>query len=233
MLEPYGFFDLLLRIGCTLIASTAIGLERESHGRAAGLRTVMIVGVAACIAMILSERFYVESVLITHGAAIPRPDPARLAAGILSGIGFIGAGSIIRNGNRVQGVTTAATLWMTTILGLTFGDGQYLLGVMGLAVMLVALFIVPRFENRVKNDFYAILTIKLHIDSVSDNELKSKIEAEGVRIKRVEINYDLQRAQKTLACELKFKKSGLFALSQRVIQATLTCPGVIQVDWKA
>ena len=49
----------------------------------------------------------------------------------------------------------------------------------------------------------------------------------------MEINYDLQSAQKTLACELKFKKSGLFALSQRVIQATLTCPGVIQVDWKA
>lgn len=233
MPEPYSFADLSLRIFCSLVASTLIGLERESHGRAAGLRTVMIVGIAACVAMILSEHFYVESWLQTNGAAMPRPDPARLAAGILSGIGFIGAGSIIRNGNRVQGVTTAATLWMTTILGLTFGNGQYLLGCMGLVVTAVALFIVPRFENRVKNDFYAMLTVKLDLDGTSDSDIKAKIEAEGVRVKRIEINYDLQHRRKTLACELKFKRSGVFALSQRIIQSILACPGVVQVEWKA
>src|SRR4051812_46537490 len=102
--------DLVLRLGAALVASAAIGLERESHGRAAGLRTTVLVGVAAAIAMGLSEAPYLG--VASSGTGTWRPDPMRLAAGVLTGMGFLGAGTIIKEGNMVRGVTTAATLWL-------------------------------------------------------------------------------------------------------------------------
>src|SRR3989338_1113510 len=104
--------DALTRIGFSLGAGLILGLERESHGRAAGLKTTVLACVASCLAMILSENFYLES---AGAAGVFRPDRARLAAGILTGIGFLGAGAIIRQGTLVRGVTTAAVLWYITI----------------------------------------------------------------------------------------------------------------------
>src|SRR4051812_13038964 len=102
--------DMLPRLGAALGASATIGFERESHGRAAGLRTTVLVGVRAAGAMALSEAPY--EVVAPAGTGTWRPDPMRLSAGVLTGIGFLGAGTIIKEGNMVRGVTTAATLWL-------------------------------------------------------------------------------------------------------------------------
>src|SRR3954465_8156256 len=119
-----------------MAAGLVLGLERESHGRAAGLKTTILACVASCLAMILSEDFYRES--FNQAASMMRPDRARLAAGILTGIGFLGAGAIIRQGTLVHGVTTAAVLWYTTILGLAFGSGHIAIGVMGACIAVFA-----------------------------------------------------------------------------------------------
>ncbi len=222
------YFDLGLRILAALVAGLIVGTERESHGRAAGLRTTILVCVAACIAMIISASLLNQA---TSDGAPNRPDPARLAAGVLSGMGFLGAGSIIRNGNRVQGVTTAATLWFVTMLGLAFGAGLFVLGGAGVLIALMILFVLPPLERRVKNDWYATLTIRARMDAPSDEAFRQQIEKLGVRVKMVNLDYDLQAKHKTLRCELKFKKDKVFGLSASIVQQLIQQEGVLHVSW--
>ena len=87
------YFDLIVRVLAAFLAGIIVGVERESHGRAAGMRTTILVCVAACLAMLLSAALSANLVEVSNIMA--RPDPARLAAGVLSGMGFLGAGSIL------------------------------------------------------------------------------------------------------------------------------------------
>lgn len=111
------FSEIALRLLCAFVTGVFLGLEREVHGRPAGLRTTVLACVAAAMAMILSEYFALSH--SATAASIIRSDPSRLAAGVLSGIGFLGAGTIFRSGSLVRGVTTAAVLWFSMSLSLT------------------------------------------------------------------------------------------------------------------
>jgi putative Mg2+ transporter-C (MgtC) family protein len=118
--------DLLLRLGLTLCAGAIIGANRGEHGKPAGLRTTILVCLAASLAMLLAN-----FLLHTTGRAkdsYVQIDVMRLPLGILTGMGFIGGGTILRRDNIVVGVTTAATLWLVTVIGLCFGAGQIALG---------------------------------------------------------------------------------------------------------
>src|SRR5437879_4208275 len=123
-MSPLSFPEMVLRLLMAFLAGFVVGWERESHGRPAGLRTTILACVASALAMILSEVLFTQSAALM-GSGSWRPDPARLGAGILTGIGFLGAGTILRHANIIVGVTTAATLWFVTVLGLAFGSGQY------------------------------------------------------------------------------------------------------------
>ena len=219
--------QILFRVFAALVAGAVVGTERESHGRAAGLRTTILVAVAACLGMLISESLfaYVDSL------GKNEPDPARLAQGVLSGMGFLGAGAIIRQGNRVQGVTTAASLWYVTFLGLAFGGGQWLIGIVGVLVVLLILLVMPRIEGRVKNDWYAVVTVRSKMDGMADLDLRLAIEAEGVRVKKADLDYDLVLRQKTLRFEIKFKRERVFGLSERVVQRIMLVEGVQHVTW--
>ncbi len=221
--------DILLRIGVALIASAVIGFERESHGRAAGLRTTVLVGVAAALAMILSE-------ILFDSAASPgagwRPDPARLAAGVLTGMGFLGAGTIIREGNVIRGVTTAATLWMVAMLGLAFGSGQLLLGGIGWGVAVFTLFVLPSVEHFVKNDWYGTLTLQVSMDGIGEDEVRRRLKTLGVSVKRLELDYDLVRKTRFITLEVKFKKEDLFELTQRIVADLVGAPGILEIKWR-
>ena len=205
-----------------------VGLERESHGRAAGLRTTALACVAAALAMIISEIMYIESA--ATGAAW-RPDPARLGAGILTGIGFLGAGTIIRHANVIRGVTTAASLWFVTVVGLAFGSGQFFPGFIGVGIALVTLFVLPEIERHIQSDWYATLTVTLELDALSEDQLKQRLKALGVKVKTVELNYDLVKKQKIVQCELRLKKPDLFEVSRKVVGDLKGCSGVLQIQW--
>ena len=226
----YLTIDLLLRVGAALFAGMIVGLERESHGRAAGLRTTVLVCLAACLAMAVSESLY--SAVAGQPGVTSRPDPARLAQGVLSGIGFLGAGSILRTGNRVQGVTTAATMWFVTVLGIAFGAGFFVIGGLGLLVAAIVLFLLPRLERLVKEDWYATVTLKLSLTGPSDGDIKQVIEAQGLKVKSAVASYDVQNGERTLNYELKFKKSGMFELSEKVVGVLVGLPGVHLVQWQ-
>src|SRR6516164_5251567 len=114
--------DVALRLVLTIIAGALIGYNRTEHGKAAGLRTTLFVCLAASVAMIQMN-------LLLPMAGKPSDsfitnDLMRLPLGILTGVGFIGGGVILRRGDMVTGVTTAATLWMMTMIGLCLGGGQ-------------------------------------------------------------------------------------------------------------
>lgn len=111
--------DVLLRILCALLAGIIVGFERELSRHPAGLRTNMLVSLGSCIVMITAES------ICNRYAGIANPDPARLGAQVISGVGFLGAGTIIHKGVTVQGLTTAASLWTVACLGLAAGNGDY------------------------------------------------------------------------------------------------------------
>lgn len=136
--------DLALRLLLATVAGTLIGLNRGESGNAAGLRTTLLVCLAACIAMI-----QVNVLLTQHGKpydSFVTLDLMRLPLGILSGVGFIGAGSILHRDGLVQGVTTAATMWFVTVIGLCAGGGQYALAVAGTVLGLLVLQTFSRVE---------------------------------------------------------------------------------------
>lgn len=220
--------EIALRLGCVLAASAVLGLERETHGRAAGLRTTLLVGVGAAISMILSESFYHETSAQGQGW---RPDPARLAAGVLTGMGFLGAGTIIRQENIIRGVTTAAVLWFVTMLGLAFGSGQFLLGFAGFAVALLALFLLPILETQLKTDWYAHATITLRVDGPGEKEVQEDLLRLGIVVKDVEIDYDLQANEKRFRFALKFKRDRLFELAETAVRELRQRPGVLRIHW--
>src|SRR5580704_18319135 len=128
--------EIALRLALTVVAGTLIGLNRSEHGRSAGLRTTLLVCLAASVSMIQ------VNLLLPIAGKSPDSfvvlDLMRLPLGILSGMGFIGAGAILQRDNFVTGVTTAAAIWFVTVLGLCFGGGQ-IVGLVGLMIGIAVL----------------------------------------------------------------------------------------------
>jgi putative Mg2+ transporter-C (MgtC) family protein len=224
------FPEMLLRIGLAFTAGLIVGWERTSHGRAAGLRTTILACVASAMAMVISEALFAESAAATTGGNW-RPDPARLGAGILTGIGFLGAGTIIRYESAIRGVTTAASLWFVTVVGLAFGSGQFAVGFLGMAVAMAALFILPSLEQVIQSDWYATLTVTGTLEALSETTLRTQIEGSGLAIKAMRFSSDLEKKQRTLVYELKLKKPDVFQVSSKLVNQLATLPGVLQVKW--
>ncbi|HEX3697645.1 MAG TPA: MgtC/SapB family protein [Polyangia bacterium] len=138
--------ELLLRIIVGAAFGALIGFERDLHGRPAGLRTHTIVALASATFMVVSSRF----VYFQHYEAgdLVTVDPSRIAASVVSGIGFLGAGAILRTGLTIRGLTTAAGLWLVAAIGMAAGAGMYVIAAFVTAVGLSALTLLRRFEDR-------------------------------------------------------------------------------------
>jgi putative Mg2+ transporter-C (MgtC) family protein len=125
--------ELLLRLGLTVVLCGAIGVEREARGQVAGLRTHILVGLGAALFTLVSAYAF------DAGEPNSRVDPTRIAAQIVTGIGFLGAGTIIRQGLTVRGLTTAASLWIVAAIGMASGAGYYVGAAATTGIVLVAL----------------------------------------------------------------------------------------------
>jgi len=131
--------DIIVRLLLTIAAAGLIGLDRQAGGHSAGLRTTVLVGLAACLAMIQANLLL--SLSGKTDQSFVRMDILRLPLGVLTGVGFIGGGAILKRGDLVTGVTTAATMWVMTAIGLCIGGGQILVGC--LATIIVLMVLVP------------------------------------------------------------------------------------------
>jgi len=141
------YLEFLIRILISCICGTCIGYERTKRMKVAGIRTHVIVCCAAALTMIISKYGFVDMVS-EEGVLFPGTrgvDPARLAAQIISGVSFIGAGIIFRNGNSVRGLTTAAGIWATACIGLAIGSGMYVIGMIGTIIIAIFQIIMHRF----------------------------------------------------------------------------------------
>ncbi len=148
-------------LGRLLLASLLgglIGLEREVHGRPAGFRTHLLVTLGACLMMIVSEYFFFKFGDLKADGVV-RLDPGRVAAQIVTGIGFLGAGAIIKEGHAVRGLTTAACLWVVAGIGMAVGVGLYAAALIVTAVALCNLLFLKRVERLLKKDIYRTLTV--------------------------------------------------------------------------
>ena len=138
-----GIVNIILRLTCALIVGAVIGTEREYTHRPAGMRTHMLVSLGACVVMIMGEMIFTQYQKL--GAT---PDPARMAAQVITGVGFLGAGTILKEGPTVKGLTTAASLWATACLGLAAGGGYYLVALTGMVFILITLTIFESIQKK-------------------------------------------------------------------------------------
>jgi putative Mg2+ transporter-C (MgtC) family protein len=129
----------VVKILLAILAGGAIGLEREFRDKAAGFRTLIFICAGAALFTIFSLRIGADG------------DPGRIAAALVTGVGFLGAGVILREGGKVIGLTTAATIWFIAALGMGFGAGQYALSLLMTAIGLVVLWLLPSLERRIDN----------------------------------------------------------------------------------
>jgi putative Mg2+ transporter-C (MgtC) family protein len=141
-LASFQEWELVARLLLAAVLGSFIGIERERLAWAAGLRTHMLVSVGACLIMIVSAYGF-NSVLNSHVVL----DPSRVAAQVVSGIGFLGAGTILLRGEIVRGLTTAASLWAVAAIGLAVGSGLYLEATAATVIMLAILTAVKPFEE--------------------------------------------------------------------------------------
>ncbi len=146
-LTLFGSYELAIfvKIMLATLAGGLIGLEREKHGRPAGLRTHLLVCAGSCLMMLVSEAFFLKYGDM-QATGVVRLDPGRVSAQIITGIGFLGAGVIIKEGFIVRGLTTAACLWMVAGIGMAFGMGMINIGLVGTFVALFSLIILKNWN---------------------------------------------------------------------------------------
>jgi putative Mg2+ transporter-C (MgtC) family protein len=150
--------EIALRLALTVIAAAIIGFNRGARGHAAGLRTTILVGVAAAAAMVQAN--ILLSVAGKTSASFGVMDLMRLPLGILTGVGFIGGGTILKRGDLVTGVTTAATLWVVTVIGLCLGGGQLGLGISVTIISALTLFALGWLDRRIPRHQRALIAVE-------------------------------------------------------------------------
>ena len=150
--------EIIFRLVLASILGGFIGLEREIHGREAGVRTYLLVSLGSALIMVISEYLFFK-----YGGNLPgdifKVDPGRIAAQAITGIGFLGAGVIIRYKDSIRGLTTAACMWVVCAIGLAIGSGYYLFGSVTSAITVLSLIGLKIFERRLRKDWYKEMVI--------------------------------------------------------------------------
>ncbi|AOB33669.1 hypothetical protein AKI39_12275 [Bordetella sp. H567] len=149
--------DIALRLALTMVAGAVIGFNREARGHAAGLRTTILVCLAASVAMVQANILLTLSGKTLSSFVVM--DLMRLPLGVLTGVGFIGGGAILRKGDLLTGVTTAATLWLVTIIGLCLGGGQLALGICATVLGVFTLWVLKRVDLAIPHEHWARVVV--------------------------------------------------------------------------
>ncbi len=161
-------FNIIIRVFAAILLGSAIGLEREMTNKYAGLRTNILVCVGACIFTIISIYGFPE--VSVSGDELGTRDTARVAAQVVTGIGFIGGGTVLRHGANVFGLTTAATLWVSAAIGMACGTGMYPLAILSTVLTIIVLVMARMFERTVlRGSTKNKKRIKVKLSCVSEN----------------------------------------------------------------
>lgn len=192
--------EMMLRMLAGIVAGSLIGYERERSGHAAGLRTHLIVALASTLFMLVSTQFYYFQ-HYEKGDLIAT-DPSRIAASVVTGIGFLGAGAILRTGLSIQGLTTAASLWLVAALGLAAGGGMYLEAAAATGASLIALIVLRHVEDKRSHLMFRRAELKLGNANLRDRIMK-ELHSVGVPVVEVEYQRDFQSNETSLLLDLE------------------------------
>lgn len=171
----------LIRIGAALAVGGLIGLERSFRGRPAGFRTHALVCVASALLMLVTV--YQGAWMTAVPAEAIRTDPTRMAQGIMTGIGFLGAGVIFKEGLTIRGLTTSASIWVTAAIGILVGIGFYIPAAVGTLATIIVLSAFRTIEQLLPSETYAHHTLRFARDAVmAEDQLRTMVGAHGFTI---------------------------------------------------
>ncbi len=194
---------IMVKLFLASILGGLIGLEREIHGRPAGFRTHLLVSLGSCLFVLTSIHFYRLYGNFTGTGPIGT-DPARIAAQVVTGIGFLGAGAIIREKASIRGLTTAACLWVAAALGMAVGAGMYVTAAAVTALGLISLLLLKKVESRLKRDTYATITV-WSSDRQGQMARVEEVMVEGrLDIMKVSIERNTENREASFEFEVKF-----------------------------
>jgi putative Mg2+ transporter-C (MgtC) family protein len=223
--------QITFRILLACAAGFIIGINRDEQGHPAGIRTTMLVCLAATLAMLQ------VNLLLPLAGKLPNSfvvmDLMRLPLGILSGIGFIGGGVILKREQGVSGITTAATMWTVTVLGLLFGGGNLYLGIAGTVITFIILWALKSIERKLPHERRGSLHVSVSPDSSTEDDLRQVLLTSNRRIARWQPRYQPPRALVSLKCELKWRVPGREAPGTPVfIDQLRKLPGITSLTWE-
>jgi putative Mg2+ transporter-C (MgtC) family protein len=230
MAMTVGWGEILLRLALAAIVGLILGFNRTERGHPAGLRTMLLVSVAAAMAMIEANLLLGN----TQGAwsELFRLDVMRLPLGILSGIGFIGAGTILRRGDFVRGLTTAATIWFVTVIGICFGGGQIGLGLAGAVIGVATLSMLGWVEGFMHPDRRGIVSVVASAEGPTDEDLRALLRREGLSLRGWEVSLRQQEAQHSLRYHVKFGAQRGHDPAHRLLRDLGGMPGVLRAEFR-
>jgi putative Mg2+ transporter-C (MgtC) family protein len=189
------YLDMTLRLLAALVAGGMIGLERSYHGRPAGFRTHALVCLSTALLMLVTvyEDWWFRQIDTTRAVI----DPTRMAQGIMTGIGFIGAGAIIKEGLTVRGLTTAASIWITAAIGVMIGVGFHFPAALATVLTLGTLSVFRHIESRMPSEFYAHFSVRFTREAAMDEAaLRELVASHGFTI--FNINYRMNARENFL-----------------------------------
>jgi putative Mg2+ transporter-C (MgtC) family protein len=163
--------NFIIRLVVASVLGGIIGFERDIHGRAAGLRTNLLISLGAAVFMLISESI-AESYSLRMGDSFSRADPGRIAAQVVTGIGFLGAGAIIKYGFSIRGLTTAACIWISAGIGMSSGAGYFELAIVTTAIGLLCLIFLNIVEKKYAKASYRVL----EVETSNDTDISSLID---------------------------------------------------------
>lgn len=201
MISPY---EIILRLLLGALLGGIIGFERQTHGRPAGFRTQLLVCVASVLLMIISEYYHHLSLM---DPSYIRVDPARLAAGAITGVGFLGAGVIVKTGINVQGLTTAACIWIVSAIGLAIGSGLYFAGIASAVITFFSLWLLRMAEEKMPGLSYKFMSVIMK-NGGDVNSLTSILQRLGSTVSEIDYERDMEKMESVYRITFSYKNSG-------------------------
>lgn len=216
--------SVIVRLTLAGVMGGIVGYEREHTQRPAGFRTHILVCVGAALVMITSEFIF------ERYHALVNLDPARLGAQVISGIGFLGAGTIIREGFSVKGLTTAASLWAVSCVGITVGAGLYSGAVVATIFIFITLLALKKFETSIsKTSRYGTIFVQLESRPGLISEISALLESCGVIIRNIEYENDQNKEKTSVKLAVRFP---VHFNGANLIDELLKIPGIKKASTK-
>lgn len=216
--------EIAIRLFLSLILGGLIGLERETRGRPAGFRTHILVSVGSTLVMLVSAyAFYDFELVLARGY-----DPGRIAAQVISGIGFLGAGTILREGANIRGLTTAASLWSVAGIGLAVGAGFYFPAIMASLIVVGALILLNRLEWKYFSYRNEILEIRIEKDNCRLSQALEVLEKLNVNVFNIQLDSS-KNGETTIMLEVVLPSK---ECQEMLLEELFVIEGVTHVGYK-